>query len=311
MCRVVEGTVRSLNNLIEKLHQSYFLYLLDSPNSFIGYEEYSAALWVIFAPIFLDCLSIYYANEGRNAITALFSVVASGMAGVMILAVPLAIKSFAVASSLSTLQFLMLWFICGAVIAVGLLLFGFPLVKRLCRSFVPTPSNKDGQSDYGTDSVFDPFTVKSFCLMFSGLLVAVLIVIHASIAFVAAVYLYLMSLIANPISTPSRKDKVRGLLRLLILIIASPVHLLWWLFVVHSWVMSANTTQWASSIFSLDKLSSWVDRNLWDLDIYENLLPYVICLVIIPVHLVYLRLVCITHQAVPSKASPTQPSSHK
>lgn len=292
---------------------------MDSPNSFIGYEEYSAALWVIFAPIFLDCLSIYYANEGRNAIYALFSVLAAMITGVIILAVPLLIKSSVVILSLSTLQFLLLWIASGVLISAALYLFGFPLVDRMCRAILNVPST-DHQNDRTTNHppVFDPDTVKSFCLMFSGLLVAVLIVIHASIAFVAAVYLYSMSLIANPIPsttttttpsnsrTTSRRNRLWSLLRFVLLLIASPAFMLWWTFVVYCWATTDDINQWANSILSFDKLSSWVDSNIWDLDIYGNLLAYVVCLVMVPVHLIYLRLVCSVRPKPPTTKPSTQ-----
>lgn len=48
MYRVLESMVRSLNNLEERFHQSYFFYLLTSINSFMPISHYSAilALWV-------------------------------------------------------------------------------------------------------------------------------------------------------------------------------------------------------------------------------------------------------------------------
>src|SRR5580698_10085553 len=41
---ILEGGLRSLNNVLEKLHQSYFFYYLVSPNSFLSIAYYFPAL---------------------------------------------------------------------------------------------------------------------------------------------------------------------------------------------------------------------------------------------------------------------------
>jgi glycosylphosphatidylinositol transamidase len=49
--KVVEGIVRSMNNLIEELHQSFFLYFMDSTMTYYGFEHYMPDLLAIIAPI--------------------------------------------------------------------------------------------------------------------------------------------------------------------------------------------------------------------------------------------------------------------
>ncbi|KAI3813131.1 hypothetical protein L1987_17847 [Smallanthus sonchifolius] len=48
--RLIEGVVRSVNNLLEKFHQSFFLYLLTSSNKFISVGVYMIAFLLLVAP---------------------------------------------------------------------------------------------------------------------------------------------------------------------------------------------------------------------------------------------------------------------
>jgi glycosylphosphatidylinositol transamidase len=45
--RIVEQTMRSCNNLLEKFHQSFFLYLMVSPSHFVPIEVYMLALGLV------------------------------------------------------------------------------------------------------------------------------------------------------------------------------------------------------------------------------------------------------------------------
>lgn len=58
-CRLVEGVVRSVNNLLEKFHQSFFLYLLTSANKFVSVGVYMIAFALLVAPLPLVAASLY------------------------------------------------------------------------------------------------------------------------------------------------------------------------------------------------------------------------------------------------------------
>ena len=47
--RVVEGVFRSLNNLLEHLHQSFFFYLLMQTNRFVSIGSYLPSAMIIAA----------------------------------------------------------------------------------------------------------------------------------------------------------------------------------------------------------------------------------------------------------------------
>lgn len=51
---LVEGVVRSMNNLIEELHQSFFMYFMDSTMTYYGFEHYMPNLAVLLVPIALQ-----------------------------------------------------------------------------------------------------------------------------------------------------------------------------------------------------------------------------------------------------------------
>ncbi|CAH9142778.1 unnamed protein product [Cuscuta epithymum] len=57
--RLVEGVVRSVNNLLEKFHHSYFLYLLTSPNKFVSVGVYMVAFALLISPLPLVAASLF------------------------------------------------------------------------------------------------------------------------------------------------------------------------------------------------------------------------------------------------------------
>ncbi|XP_033356701.1 glycosylphosphatidylinositol anchor attachment 1 protein [Bombus vosnesenskii] len=57
--RIVESIVRSLNNLLERFHQSYFFYLLPSTDTYISIGLYIRSLVLIIAGIFVKAFSIW------------------------------------------------------------------------------------------------------------------------------------------------------------------------------------------------------------------------------------------------------------
>ncbi|XP_055961155.1 uncharacterized protein LOC126674204 [Mercurialis annua] len=57
--RLIEGVIRSVNNLLEKFHQSFFLYLLTAPGKFVSVGVYMIAFALLVAPLPLVAASIY------------------------------------------------------------------------------------------------------------------------------------------------------------------------------------------------------------------------------------------------------------
>ncbi|CAN8300596.1 unnamed protein product [Cochlearia groenlandica] len=65
--QLLEGTIRSVNNLLEKFHQSFFLYLLTSPSKFISVGVYMIAFALLVAPLPVVATSLYI--DGCNSLT--------------------------------------------------------------------------------------------------------------------------------------------------------------------------------------------------------------------------------------------------
>ncbi|KAL6994396.1 hypothetical protein U1Q18_012501 [Sarracenia purpurea var. burkii] len=57
--RLMEGVIRSVNNLLEKFHQSFFLYLLTSPSKFVSVGVYMIAFALFVAPLPMVAASLY------------------------------------------------------------------------------------------------------------------------------------------------------------------------------------------------------------------------------------------------------------
>ncbi|KYN22789.1 PREDICTED: glycosylphosphatidylinositol anchor attachment 1 protein [Trachymyrmex cornetzi] len=64
--RIVESIVRSLNNLLERFHQSYFFYLLPSTDRYISIGLYMRPLVLIIASLFIKAFSIWQRLQTSN-----------------------------------------------------------------------------------------------------------------------------------------------------------------------------------------------------------------------------------------------------
>ncbi|KAL5572784.1 hypothetical protein UlMin_022381 [Ulmus minor] len=57
--RLIEGVIRSVNNLLEKFHQSFFLYLMTGPSKFVSVGVYMIAFALLVAPLPMVAASLY------------------------------------------------------------------------------------------------------------------------------------------------------------------------------------------------------------------------------------------------------------
>lgn len=73
MGRVLEGTVRSLNNLLEKFHQSFFFYLLPSTRSYISIGLYMPPFSLIALPVLIKALYLYLSIQCSDSKTEICS----------------------------------------------------------------------------------------------------------------------------------------------------------------------------------------------------------------------------------------------
>ncbi|XP_026381521.1 glycosylphosphatidylinositol anchor attachment 1 protein-like [Papaver somniferum] len=66
--RLMESVVRSVNNLLEKFHQSFFLYLMTSPSKFVSVGVYMIAFLLLLVPLPIAAAALYSGakNLGSN-----------------------------------------------------------------------------------------------------------------------------------------------------------------------------------------------------------------------------------------------------
>lgn len=61
--RMIEGVIRSVNNLLEKFHHSYFLYLLTAPNKFVSVGIYMIPFALIVAPLPIVAAALFTSDK--------------------------------------------------------------------------------------------------------------------------------------------------------------------------------------------------------------------------------------------------------
>ena len=58
--RLVESTFRSLNNLLEHFHQSFFFYLLPQPTRYVSISQYMPPVILFACALVFESLALYY-----------------------------------------------------------------------------------------------------------------------------------------------------------------------------------------------------------------------------------------------------------
>lgn len=61
--RLIEGIVRSVNNLLEKFHQSFFLYFLTAPNKFVSVGVYMIAFALLISPLPIVAAALFSGSK--------------------------------------------------------------------------------------------------------------------------------------------------------------------------------------------------------------------------------------------------------
>ncbi|XP_020273151.1 glycosylphosphatidylinositol anchor attachment 1 protein isoform X2 [Asparagus officinalis] len=64
--RLIEGVLRSVNNLLEKFHQSFFLYFLTSPNKYVSVGVYMIPFALLVAPLPIVAAALFSAGKRKG-----------------------------------------------------------------------------------------------------------------------------------------------------------------------------------------------------------------------------------------------------
>uniref|UniRef100_A0A9R1SN79 GPI-anchor transamidase component GPAA1 n=2 Tax=Cyprinus carpio TaxID=7962 RepID=A0A9R1SN79_CYPCA len=89
--RLLEGMVRKLNNLLERLHQSYFFYLLPSLSRFVSIGYYMPAFGLLAVILLLRALDLWV-HLGAPALAAVDGVTEPSSPGVLTVLTPVVIS---------------------------------------------------------------------------------------------------------------------------------------------------------------------------------------------------------------------------
>ncbi|KAL5998204.1 hypothetical protein ACLOJK_009142 [Asimina triloba] len=64
--RLIEGVIHSVNNLLEKFHQSFFLYFMTSPGKFVSVGVYMIAFMLLIMPLPILAAALYSKSQRPN-----------------------------------------------------------------------------------------------------------------------------------------------------------------------------------------------------------------------------------------------------
>lgn len=174
--RIPEATFRSVNNLLEKFHQSFFFYLLLAPRYFVSIASYlpaAVAFSVSFIVATLDCVLKSGASN-----TPAFSV--HNLSAVIGFTVAL-LLSFALSKLFSHWQYSSLLVSCNAVIAVLPAIFG-------------------GQGIEASHS----YQFKSVAFLYLSVVLTSLLVINFALAFGIGLLAFPLILVKAPMTSRQR-----------------------------------------------------------------------------------------------------------
>ncbi|KAK5993128.1 GPI transamidase component gaa1 [Cladobotryum mycophilum] len=224
MGRVVEGTFRSLNNLLEHLHQSFFFYLLMQRDRFVSIGTYLPSAMLLAAnftimAIFLWVKSGQLPTEKSEEAIYTKKQTKSGTSGVGGTVSPTVVER-------DILLPLGVVAICQSLSAVPLFLFNHLPTNMLCLAFsifsfasavLPIIVSHVLATFYKPTAQHFQLT-KSFSLLLLGMCLATLATLNYSLAF-------LVGLLASPLTfvQPTHNIVVRWSLAGLLTVVAPPV----------------------------------------------------------------------------------------
>lgn len=311
VARVVEGTVRSMNNLIESLHHSFFIYFLASPVKYHGFEDFLPNLWLFVAPLVLQGFILYYTSSkmhiGHSAIVFVLSL-ATGFAiyivpKVVDNALSLLGKIFEGYLLRSSQVFILAWFMVVMTLVVVLFRFAYPQVAdSLYRQWITGIKSRHAavavHEDEHRASVLDWKSLKSLVLLFIGAIIGVMTVTDSALSVLLAAYLSLLSIVVGKLDRT--EHSLTRLMRCLIMFMLSPIMLLLAVLAVttlfHSHVdttlgashgQNENAGGWASLVDLFFSGTRHSHSHDW---LMSNSLYFYLCTLCVPAYLIFLKL---------------------
>lgn len=215
--RLIEGVIRSVNNLLEKFHQSFFLYLLTSPSKFVSVGVYMIAFALLVAPLPVVAASLYAKTLDLNPTSEKDKSAASNELGSVL-------RSWKWLNSAKTVFVVHFW---GATVSllpyfisqipdsdpttnfsVWILL--SILTLEILRWILASPSSHIYGLPQGEWAILKSATISSF---FIGL--CLMSVINFATAEIGALLMVPMALMAHPLKLDVSDQNLRSILRVI------------------------------------------------------------------------------------------------
>ncbi|EXX51698.1 Gaa1p [Rhizophagus irregularis DAOM 197198w] len=206
---IVESTFRSLNNLLEHLHQSFFFYLLPTPERYISIGSYLPPALLLTVGLILQIsfmimlknhkddnyvVPLPYNNRQRQILFPMTVLIVSHFAGLLIF--------FVITNHFSYNQL-------SKIFGIPEFLFTLSLITSIS-ILIPATLIQIQKSDW--------MVLKSFTLAFTAMIMSCLSVLNFSLA----VFSSLIVIIPFSLFKPTPKYKLLQYLQLLVLIMISP-----------------------------------------------------------------------------------------
>ncbi|KAI9266635.1 Gaa1-like protein [Phascolomyces articulosus] len=188
---LLESTFRSLNNLLEHFHQSFFFYLLLRPNRYVSIGDYMPPI-ILFASLYYvepstdkksekEVSSIHATSSSRNVASALTVMIMTHLSGFMIFYI-MQTRSL-VGYTGNDSELLVVQFALSCCIAL------ITVIGTIFSHYRQHQPATDGTTKMVT--TLNGRTLKSFCLAFSGLVISTISLLNFSLAVVTAVLIVL------------------------------------------------------------------------------------------------------------------------
>lgn len=275
--RVLEGVCRSLNNLLERFHQSFFFYLLPATNRYISIGVYMPPFGMIAGGVLVKALALWYstscAAEEQDQNKKIKKKIDYGLLGCVPLVVLMHMISVALAFAPPMLSRL------GSSMGLSAEDSVFLGIGAFCISLLMLPSCVNRYTNLQERSWE---IVKIFAVLELGVLLFAGAVYNFSLALI-------MTVIYTPVSlviTPS-KSRVKRCLKYLILLLVHPLSLLFMFVLMDTWNnfdgLPINRLLWKSYVATKRALMYSVVDSL----IYSNWVFDVATQCLLPVWLLF------------------------
>ncbi|KAG2387739.1 hypothetical protein C9374_001333 [Naegleria lovaniensis] len=263
--RVIEITIRSLNNLIEQLHQSFFLYYIVSSQHYYGFEHYLPNLLMFVGALTIQFIGNYYLEvaTGKVLTHSLIFVSTNYFIGILIYLTPIILRDVSIHLpfiSSTGEDFTKYWFSIVVALVMISLLISHSMSSKLYEFFIGArPGHLSWRS------------VKSLAVAVSTLCVGASMIYSSAICIFLSTFLLTLCTITMTIP----ESKILRLFQIIAILIMCPFNLLVANVVAKNYYFGISMTSQLESLFLIT-------------DLPHNLFYIVFCVIMIPTWVIFL-----------------------